>query len=189
MLVDQLTGALFPIANDVKIQVEFNPATVAEYRLIGYETRALNREDFNNDKVDAGEIGAGHSVTAIYEVTPVGSAAVLNDPLRYVTRDARGRRCGRTGLPAAALQGAGRGCLEADRDADPARRWEVPARTCGFPSAMAGFGQLLRGSDYLGDWSWGDAIALATGARGEDAFGYRAEAVGLMRLAESLSGE
>ncbi|MBV1902847.1 MAG: VWA domain-containing protein, partial [Marinosulfonomonas sp.] len=85
VLVDQLSGALFPIANDVKIQVEFNPATIAEYRLIGYETRALKREDFNNDKVDAGEIGAGHAVTAIYEVTPTGSQAVLNNPLRYQT--------------------------------------------------------------------------------------------------------
>ena len=86
VLVDQLTGALFPIASDVKVQVEFNPATVAEYRLIGYETRALRREDFNNDRVDAGEIGAGHSVTAIYEITPVGSPAVLSEPLRYADR-------------------------------------------------------------------------------------------------------
>ncbi|NND20757.1 MAG: VWA domain-containing protein, partial [Silicimonas sp.] len=83
VLVDQLTGALFPIANDVKIQVEFNPAQIAEYRLIGYETRALNREDFANDKVDAGDIGAGHTVTAIYEITPVGSDAIRNGPLRY----------------------------------------------------------------------------------------------------------
>ena len=81
VLVDQLTGALFPIANDVKIQVEFNPARVAEYRLIGYEPRALNREEFNNDRVDAGEIGAGHRVTAIYEITPTGSDARLTDPL------------------------------------------------------------------------------------------------------------
>ena len=72
-----------PIAKDVKIQVEFNPATVAEYRLIGYETRALNREDFNNDRVDAGEIGSGHSVTAIYEITPKGSAGEMIDDLRY----------------------------------------------------------------------------------------------------------
>src|SRR5690606_40247893 len=70
-------------ADDVKVQVEFNPAAVAEYRLIGYETRALAREDFNNDRVDAGEIGAGHQVTALYEITPVGSAARLSDPLRY----------------------------------------------------------------------------------------------------------
>ena len=83
VLVDQLSGALFPIADDVKIQVEFNPSQIAEYRLIGYETRILAREDFNNDRVDAGEIGAGHSVTALYEVTPVGSDARLTDPLRY----------------------------------------------------------------------------------------------------------
>ncbi|NNL18257.1 MAG: VWA domain-containing protein, partial [Boseongicola sp.] len=90
VLVDQLTGALFPIANDVKIQVEFNPAEIAEYRLIGYETRALRREDFNNDRVDAGEIGAGHTVTAIYEVTPVGSDAVRSGPLRYSDTEVAG---------------------------------------------------------------------------------------------------
>src|SRR5690606_7526749 len=83
VLVEQMGGTLVTIAKDVKIQVEFNPATVAEYRLIGYETRALNREDFNNDAVDAGDIGAGHSVTAIYEITPVGSEAVAIDPSRY----------------------------------------------------------------------------------------------------------
>ncbi|RYE88724.1 MAG: VWA domain-containing protein, partial [Hyphomicrobiales bacterium] len=85
VLVQEMGGTLETIAKDVKIQVEFNPATVAEYRLVGYETRALNREDFNNDKVDAGDIGAGHTVTAIYEITPVGSGAELNDPLRYGT--------------------------------------------------------------------------------------------------------
>ena len=84
-LVDGASAMLFPIATDVKIQVEFNPQAVSEYRLIGYETRLLNREDFNNDKVDAGDIGAGHTVTAIYEVTPKDSKAALNDPLRYGT--------------------------------------------------------------------------------------------------------
>lgn len=82
-LVQEATSTLFPIAKDVKIQVEFNPATVAEYRLIGYETRALKREDFNNDRIDAGEIGSGHTVTAIYEITPKNSPAVLTDDLRY----------------------------------------------------------------------------------------------------------
>ncbi len=186
VLVDQLTGALFPIANDVKIQVEFNPATVAEYRLIGYETRALDREDFNNDRVDAGDIGAGHSVTAIYEITPVGSPGVLTDPLRY---------------------------QEAERVADASDelgflklRYKTPGETestlietpilpgadaglddAGVAVAIAGFGQLLRGEDYLGDWSYADAIELANSTRGEDAFGYRTEAVNLMRLAEALS--
>src|SRR5690606_5163653 len=77
------SSTLFPIARDVKIQVEFNPAKVSEYRLVGYETRALNREDFNNDRVDAGEIGSGHSVTAIYEITPKGSGSERIDGLRY----------------------------------------------------------------------------------------------------------
>ena len=85
-LVDGASAMLFPIATDVKIQVEFNPQTVSEYRLIGYETRLLNRDDFNNEKVDAGDIGAGHTVTAIYEVTPKDSKAALNDPLRYGTQ-------------------------------------------------------------------------------------------------------
>ncbi len=186
VLVDQLTGALFPIAGDVKVQVEFNPATVAEYRLIGYETRALNREDFNNDKVDAGEIGAGHSVTAIYEVTPVGSPAVLNDPLRYSSETPVASDAGELGFLRLRYKEPGE---------DVSKLIEAPilpqmgsaSEDVRFSVAMAGFGQLLRGSDYLGSWSWGDAIALATGARGEDAFGYRAEAVGLMRLAESLS--
>ena len=72
MLVEEASSTLFPIAKDVKIQVEFNPAAVAEYRLIGYETRVLNRDDFNNDRVDAGDIGSGQTVTALYEITPVG---------------------------------------------------------------------------------------------------------------------
>src|SRR5262249_6710453 len=81
-LVDEATSTLFPIAKDVKIQVEFNPATVAEYRLIGYETRMLNREDFDNDKVDAGDVGSGQTVTALYEIVPVGSPRAIGD-LRY----------------------------------------------------------------------------------------------------------
>lgn len=187
VLVDQLTGALFPIANDVKIQVEFNPAKIAEYRLIGYETRALNREDFNNDRVDAGDIGAGHRVTAIYEVTPVGSDAIRNGPLRYSEAEVaaatdvsdefgffklRYKNPGQSTsilIEAPILPGQGSTNSEID-----------------FSVAMAGFGQLLKGGDYLGDWGWDDAISLATTARGEDAFGYRAEAITLMRLAEAL---
>ncbi len=185
VLVDQLTGALFPIANDVKVQIEWNPAEVAEYRLIGYETRALRREDFNNDRVDAGEIGAGHTVTAIYEVTAPGSDALLNDPLRY---DA-----------APAAEGAGElGFLRLrykTPGASASQLIEVPivpddtapADDVRFAFAMAGFGQLLTGATYLGDWGWDDAIALANGARGDDPYGYRTEAVNLMRLAKSLT--
>lgn len=183
VLVDQLSGALFPIADDVKIQVEFNPSQIAEYRLIGYETRALRREDFNNDAVDAGEIGAGHSVTAIYEITPVGSPARLSDPLRYraeevsVTSDEFGYLRLRYKAPGAAASQLIEQPITSDL---------VPSPEAGFAAAVAGFGQLLRGSDYLGNWSWDDAIALANANRGLDPYGYRAEAVLLMRLAQSL---
>lgn len=183
-LVDQLSGALFPIANDVKIQVEFNPAQIAEYRLIGYETRALNREDFNNDRVDAGEIGAGHAVTALYEVTPVGSPARLSDPLRYQAAEVTSvseeygflrLRYKRPGEETSAL-------IET-----PILPGGDATTDMQFAAAIAGFGQLLQNSPYLGNWSYTQAIDLANTAKGEDAFGYRAQAVQLMRLADSLS--
>lgn len=187
VLVDQLTGALFPIAGDVKVQVEFNPVTVAEYRLIGYETRALRREDFNNDAIDAGEIGAGHQVTALYEVTPVGSAAILNDPLRYGSADAT------TTGPDSELAFLRLRWKEPGEDTSRLIEQPIgiatqtPDGDMRFATAIAGFGQLLRGSDYVGGWGYGDAVALATQGRGVDAFGYRAEAITLMRLADSLS--
>lgn len=186
VLVDQLTGALFPIANDVKIQVEFNPAQIAEYRLIGYETRALRRQDFDNDAIDAGDIGAGHSVTAIYEVTPVGSDAIRNGPLRY---------------------GASQVVADTDKEigyfklrykqpgSDRSQLIENPIRfdqgvvtdDVAFSHAIAGYAQALRGGEYLGNWSYPQAIDMATAARGDDPFGYRAEAIMLMRLAQSLA--
>ncbi len=184
VLVDQLGGALFPIANDVKIQVEFNPTQIAEYRLIGYETRALAREDFNNDAVDAGEIGAGHTVTAIYEITPVGSDAVLNDALRYQTTDA--------------IEGSKElGFLKLrykTPGADTSQLLSTPITAdmnnitddVKFSVAIAGYGQILRDSKYLNGWSFDDAIAFAVASKGDDAFGYRAEAIKLMRLAKSL---
>ncbi len=185
VLVDQLTGALFPIADDVKIQVEWNPATVAEYRLIGYETRALNREDFNNDRVDAGEIGAGHSVTAIYEITPVGSPAQLSDPLRYQAEQAASTT---TELGFLKLRLKAPGADDSTLIETPIRP-ETAAATddIRFAAAIAGFGQLLTASPYLLSWSYADAIALASAAKGADPYGYRAEAVTLMRLAESLA--
>ena len=186
VLVDQLTGALFPIANDVKIQVEFNPAQIAEYRLIGYETRALNREDFANDRVDAGDIGAGHTVTALYEVTPVGSDAVRNGPLRYQVSEETVDASGELGFFKMRYKQPGDATSVLIEEPIFAGQGEA-GRDVRFSVAMAGFGELLRGGDFLGGWSWGDAIALANGARGEDAFGYRAEAVTLMRLAETLS--
>jgi len=186
VLVDQLSGALFPIANDVKIQVEFNPATVAEYRLIGYETRNLRREDFNNDAVDAGELGAGHSVTAIYEITPAGSPAILNDPLRY-TKPATPD--GSEELGFLKLRYKAPGDAVSQLIATPILQGRQATGDAEFAAAIAGFGQLLRGSDYLGDWSFEDAIELGNTHRGNDPFGYRTQAVQLMRLAQSLAGQ
>jgi Ca-activated chloride channel family protein len=149
VLVDQLDGALFPIANDVKIQIEFNPAQVAEYRLIGYETRALRRANFNNDKVDAGDIGAGHQVTALYEITPVGSPARMTEPLRYGAPISQNSQPGiafvtlrykRPGETQSQRINAPVGAPESF-DADDDLR---------FAAAIARFGQLLRDPRYMG---------------------------------------
>ncbi len=184
VLVDQLTGALFPIADDVKIQIEWNPAQVAEYRLIGYETRALRREDFNNDTVDAGEIGAGTQVTAIYEVTAPGSDALLNDPLRYGSTTPAD---GPTELGILKVRSKAPGADTSDLTETPITGAEPATDDARFAAAIAGFGQILQNSVYLNNWGWDEAIALALSARGEDTYGYRIEAVNLMRLAQSLS--
>jgi Ca-activated chloride channel homolog len=185
VLVDQLAGTLFPIADDVKVQVEWNPAEVAEYRLIGYETRTLAREDFANDRVDAGEIGAGHSVTALYEITPPGSTARLTEPLRYGASEAQGA-AGELGFLRLRWKEPGE---TLSREVATPIPVDLPqsGNDARFAAAIAGFGQLLTGSPFLGDWTWDQAIALASDARGDDPFGYRAEAVNLMRLAQSLS--
>jgi Ca-activated chloride channel family protein len=192
VLVEEAGSTLFPIAKDVKIQMEFNPQTVSEYRLIGYETRLLNREDFNNDKIDAGEIGAGHSVTAIYELTLKNSPARLVDSLRYqsettIADDPKSSEYGflkiRYKLPdedtsKLITEAIAPGTHEAgDRSPREAR----------FAAAVAAFGQILRGSRYTGDFSPDDVIDLAQSAKGEDRFGYRAEFINLVRLAKSAA--
>jgi Ca-activated chloride channel family protein len=170
----------------VKVQVEWNPAVVAEYRLLGYETRALAREDFADDAVDAGDIGAGHQVTALYEITPVGSPARLTDPLRYAAAPEGGPateagwlrlRYKAPGETVSALIEAAIPVQGTDADED--------AR---FAAAIAGFAQLLTGGRYLRGWGWDQAVALAEGARGADPFGYRAEAVRLMQVAQGIAG-
>ena len=189
-LVDEASSTLFPIAQDVKIQVDFNPNVVAEYRLIGYETRLLNREDFNNDKVDAGEIGAGHSVTALYEITQVGSDARLLGPSRYSVSEAESSadvhadeyaflkiRYKQPGATASNL--IERPITKAD-ETEP----DTEAR---FAAAVAGFGQLLRGGRYTGNFTYNDVIDLALNARGEDPYGYRSGFVRLVRLAKTAA--
>ena len=192
VLVEQLSATLQTIAKDVKIQIEFNPEVVAEYRLIGYENRTLAREDFNNDRVDAGEIGAGHSVTALYEITLAGSGGERVDPLRY-------QRAGN------AAGGKGEAAFLRLRfkapDGEVSRLIERPIALTGmerdlartseryrFAAAVAGFGQLLRGGKYMEHFGYADVRSLAQSARGADPFGYRDEFVRLVDLAQSLSG-
>ncbi len=188
VLVDEATSSLFPIAKDVKIQVDFNPNVVAEYRLIGYETRALKREDFNNDKVDAAEVGAGHSVTAIYEITPVGSGARLVEPSRYDT-EARKDVDSDFSNEYAFVK-----IRYKDPDADKSKLITRPVTKSDeidpdddarFAAAVAAFGQMLKGGRYTGAYTFDDVIRLANGAKGLDPFNYRGEFVQLVRKAKT----
>ena len=191
VLVDEMGSTLFTIANDVKIQVEFNPAYVAEYRLIGYETRLLKREDFNNDKVDAGEVGSGHSVTALYEITPPDSDSRLNDDLRY------GRPAATTGEKNGEI--ANLRLRYKKPGESKSVLWQQPIQAASrtsfaeapvearFATAVAGFGQILRGAVNVEDFGLGDVARIARAARGEDSFGYRAEFLQMVRMAKSAS--
>lgn len=200
-LVQEATSSLFPIAKDVKIQVEFNPARIAEYRLIGYETRALKREDFNNDRIDAGEIGSGHTVTAIYEVTPVGSPAVLNDNLRYAAKD----KAAETATDAEATD-AGELAFVKIRykkpDEDKSMLITMPVKSSEekpnvdaaaadvrFSVAVAAFAQKLKQQGQVSGYSWDSIAALGLAAKGDDRYGYRAEFLKMVELAKSLKGE
>ncbi len=181
VLVSEIGGTLVTIAQDVKIQVEFNPTHVQAYRLIGYENRLLAAEDFNDDTRDAGELGAGHSVTALYEVVPVGveSPALGGvDPVRYQvvgggTRQAASRELGFVKLRYKEPSGATSILLEETlMDADEAASGDLR-----FASAVAAFGMLLRESEYCQGFSISDVLRLARGSVGTDAEGYRREFV------------
>jgi Ca-activated chloride channel family protein len=191
VLVDELSATLETIAKDVKIQIEWNPAVVAEYRLIGYENRLLAREDFNNDKVDAGDIGAGHSVTALYEITLVDGDQRRLEPLRY--RHAAEKEIGNASeiaflrLRYKAPDGEHSKLIE--RALHTRSIIDNLSRTSDsyrFSAAVAGFGQLLRGGRYTEAFDYDAVAELARGARGEDEFGYRGEFQRLVNLASSL---
>ncbi|WP_371673716.1 von Willebrand factor type A domain-containing protein [Neorhizobium sp. T25_27] len=191
-LVDEAGSTLFPIAKDVKIQVEFNPQQIDEYRLVGYETRALKREDFNNDRVDAGDIGSGHAVTAIYEVTPKGSASALNDPLRY------GPAAASAPIPVSDEMAfvkirykqpdgdTSKLITTVVTEMNAVRDFSAAPQDVRFATAVAAFGQKLRGTDALDAYPYRLILDMARNARGEDAFGYRAGFLDLVRLAETL---
>jgi Ca-activated chloride channel family protein len=189
VLVNEMTSTLATIAQDVKIQVEFNPASVKEYRLIGYENRLLKQEDFNNDKVDAGDIGSGHTVTALYELTLAGGKGLV-DPLRYQSAKlARGEgrelafiklRYKRPGEKASQL-------ISFPLARTAVRPLEQADSEFRFATAVAGFGQILRGGKYTGQWGYDDVRRLAAGSVAKDRFGYRGEFLRLVDLAKSQS--
>jgi Ca-activated chloride channel family protein len=203
VLVEQMGGTLVTIAKDVKIQVEFNPAQVGAYRLIGYENRLLAKEDFNDDTKDAGEIGAGHSVTALYEIVPAGKPLPGGsvDGLKYQPAPALQRI-----EPAAVARDAGPNNAELltlklrykAPDADVSRKlefplidagttWEKSSRDFRFAASVASFGMLLRDSPYKGKATWDSTLELAAEGKGDDASGYRAEFIGLVEKAKGLS--
>jgi len=195
VLVKEASSTLFPIAKDVKIQVEFNPNMVSDYRLIGYETRALKRADFNNDKVDAGDIGAGHTVTAIYEFTPADSKNKLIDDLRYQKSKPAPKTEKSFGGEYAFLKMRYKLPKE-----DVSKLITVPITTAmekdstdsvskdmRFAASVAAFGQKLRGISFLEDYSYDNILKLAASGRGDDEYGYRAEFMSLVRLAKSLT--
>ncbi|WP_245883949.1 vWA domain-containing protein [Hartmannibacter diazotrophicus] len=200
VLVDEATSTLFPVAKDVKIQVEFNPQAIAEYRLIGYETRTLSRTDFNNDKVDAGEVGAGTAVTALYEITPAGSPARLADDLRYQSSGQ-----GASATADGTLHANEYGFLKIRYklpDEDKSRLIETPITTANeaadidgvsddmrFAAAVAAFGQKLKANPAVADMGYDRIADLAVDARGADAYGYRSGFVSLVRLAGALAGK
>jgi Ca-activated chloride channel family protein len=196
VLIDQMSGTLVTIAKDVKIQVEFNPAQVGAYRLIGYEKRMLRKEDFNNDAKDAGEIGAGHTVTALYEIVPAGAEIRSGevDDLKYQKpAEEKPERYVSTGskeLLTLKLR-------YKQPDGDTSRLLEFPVMDANtsfarastdfkFAAAVAEFGMLLRDSEFKGNSSYGTVLELAQEAKGTDAEGYRSEFLNLVRKAREL---
>lgn len=194
VLVQEAGSTIFTIAKDVKLQVEFNKDKVSEYRLVGYETRLLNREDFNNDKVDAGEIGSGHAVTAIYEITPKGEKGLV-DESRYEAKDGladNGLTSNEYGflkirykLPKESVSKLMTTPISAKNEVATVDAASTDVR---FATAVAAFGQILRGDSYINNFTFDDVEKLAGGAKGDDKFGYRNEFINLVKTAKALPG-
>jgi Ca-activated chloride channel family protein len=190
VFVQEFGGTLFTVAKDVKIQVEFNPARVRSYRLLGYENRLLAREDFADDRKDAGELGAGHAVTALYEVVPVGAeeVAIADDTLTYQQVTVRQAARHSDELMTVRVR-------YKDPKGSTSRLLQAPVVDRGveqgsedmrFASAVAEFAMLLRDSEHKGSASWDQVLALARGARGADPQGYRGEFITLVETARTL---
>jgi Ca-activated chloride channel family protein len=192
--VEQTDSTLVTIAKDVKLQVEFNPAQVSAYRLIGYENRVLAKEDFNDDKKDAGEIGAGHAVTALYEIVPAGKEADALPPsvddLKYQqalkpTEASTSDETLSVKLRYKAPQGDSSTLVEFPV-VDSGKAFDEADIDVRFAAAVAGFGMKLRRSEYAGSWTYADVEKVAEAAVGGDAYGLRAEFIELVRKAAQL---
>ncbi len=195
VFVNDLTGTLFTIAKDVKIQIEFNPTHVKEYRLIGYENRKLNDEDFNDDKKDAGELGAGHTVTALYEIIPTTistSSAGAVDELKYQERKLKEGAKASSEWMTVKLRykqpEATKSQLITETIRDANTDWSNSSDNFRFSAAVAGFGLLLRDSKYKGALSYTDVAKWARAARAKDEHAYRAEFIELVELADAMQG-
>lgn len=182
-----MSATLLAIASHVKIQIEFNPAQVQEYRLIGYEKRMRKREDFNNDRVDAGEIGAGANVTAIYEIAPTGSDGARIDPLHFGKQAEPASRGGELAFLRLRykLPGQLQGRLIEQTITTHAKA--QPSERLRYAAAVAAFADALRGGKYLDGFGYARIATLANSARGDDADGYRAGFAQLVKLAEGLA--
>jgi Ca-activated chloride channel family protein len=196
VLVEQMGSTLFTIAKDVKIQVEFNPARVAGYRLIGYENRQLAKEDFNNDKIDAGEIGAGHTVTALYEIIPAGQkvqGSPTVDPLKYQQPEKKTVTASNEILTVKvrykAPDGEKSSLLEIPLAAVEIPSPDKASEDFRFATAVAAFGMKLRGSPHVGEMTWAEIQDIARGALGKDPGSYRAEFLTLIEKAKALEKE
>jgi len=191
VLVGQLSSTLSIVASDVKLQVEFNPEKVSEYRLIGYEKRMLKREDFSNDKVDASEIGAGHTVTALYEIVLKGDKG-WNEPLRYQSPPAASRDTRFEELALLRVRYKNPGAEQSKLMEFPLKANQIKTSLNAasddfrFAAAVAAYGQILKDGKYTGTFSLADVADLAQKAKGEDRTGLRAEFVQLVDLAKSL---
>ena len=200
VLDDQLASTLFPIADDVKVQIEFNPARVAAYRLIGYETRLLEREDFADDRIDAGEIGSGHTVTALYEIVPTTVGSWPPEPLRYQpealidrpVEDPSSTVAGEYGFLKLRYKLPGQPNSHLIETAIRDQAWHgrslATQREIRFAVTVAAFGLKLRDDPALAALRYADLVDMALPLRGEDRYGYRAEFINLVRAAESLTG-
>lgn len=198
VLSEQLEGTLVTVAKDVKVQVEFNPARVKSYRLLGYENRALKDRDFNDDTKDAGEVGAGHQITVLYEIEPAVPNLAGVDPLRYQgkpeeanvkarLKPEHGDELLNLKLRYKAPHGDTSRLVETPVK-DREREFAKATSDVKFATAVAGYGMLLRQSPHKGDLTWDKVLRLAEQGLGEDREGYRAEFVDLVRRAQQLSG-